>query len=151
MASRTTEQAVNVNEVSRVSTGTVIKGEISSPNDIRIDGNFEGKVLSKGKVVVGEKAVITGDIVCENADFYGRMCGNFYVKDTLSLKNTSSVEGNLNVRRLSVDLDARFDGVCRMIDEQEFRRLSKDLSGDSDASEEVPAPADASATEPTSC
>ena len=29
---------VNVNEVSRISAGTVIKGEINSPNDLRIDG-----------------------------------------------------------------------------------------------------------------
>ena len=53
----------NVNEVSRVSTGSVIKGEIYSPNDIRIDGTFEGKLKSDGRVVVGEKAVINGVII----------------------------------------------------------------------------------------
>ena len=41
------ETTVNVNEVSRISSGTIIKGEIISPNDIRIDGNFEGKISSK--------------------------------------------------------------------------------------------------------
>ena len=65
------ETAVNVNEVSRISSGTVIKGEINSPNDIRIDGSFEGKIISKGRVVVGDKAVISGDIICENLDFWG--------------------------------------------------------------------------------
>ena len=75
------EPTVNVNEVSRISTGTVIKGEITSPNDIRIDGSFEGKIISKGRVVVGEKAVISGDIICENVDFWGKMTGCFYVKD----------------------------------------------------------------------
>ena len=67
------EQTVNVNEVSRISTGTVIKGEINSPNDIRIDGSFEGKIVSNGRVVVGDKAVISGDVICDNVDFWGRM------------------------------------------------------------------------------
>ena len=57
-------ESVGVNDISRISAGSVIKGEITSPNDIRIDGSFEGKIVSQAKVVVGEKAVIKGDIVC---------------------------------------------------------------------------------------
>jgi len=91
------EPAVNVNEVSRISSGTVIKGEINSPNDIRIDGSFEGKITSKGRVVVGERAVISGDIICDNVDFWGRMTGSLYVKDTLSLKEGCKVNGDLHI------------------------------------------------------
>ena len=117
------EPTVNVNEVSRISTGTVVKGEISSSNDIRIDGTFEGKIKSKGRVVVGEKALIKGDIICANVDFWGTMEGNFYVKDTLSLKSSSKVKGELHIKRLQVELDARFDGTCQMITESDFDRL----------------------------
>lgn len=117
------EPTVNVNEVSRISTGTVVKGEISSSNDIRIDGTFEGKIKSKGRVVVGEKALIKGDIICANVDFWGTMEGNFYVKDTLSLKSSSKVKGDLHIKRLHVELDARFDGTCQMITESDFDRL----------------------------
>ena len=38
------ESNLNVNSISRISSGTIIKGEILSPYDIRIDGTFEGKV-----------------------------------------------------------------------------------------------------------
>ena len=117
------EQTVNVNEVSRISAGTVIKGEITSPNDIRIDGRFDGQVCSKGRVVVGEKALIKGDIICANVDFWGTMEGNFYVKDTLSLKSSSKVKGDLHIKRLQVELDAKFDGTCQMITESDFDRL----------------------------
>ncbi|MBQ6291927.1 MAG: polymer-forming cytoskeletal protein [Bacteroidales bacterium] len=120
---KTMEPTVNVNEVSRISTGTVVKGEISSSNDIRIDGTFEGKIKSKGRVVVGEKALIKGDIICANVDFWGTMEGNFYVKDTLSLKSSSKVKGDLHIKRLQVELDARFDGTCQMITESDFDRL----------------------------
>ena len=117
------EPTVNVNEVSRISNGTVVKGEISSSNDIRIDGTFEGKIQSKGRVVVGEKALIKGDIICSNVDFWGTMEGNFFVKDTLSLKSSSRVKGDLHIKRLQVELDAKFDGTCQMISEAEFDRL----------------------------
>ena len=125
MSNKTQTPVVNVNEVSRISTGTVIKGEINSPNDIRIDGVFEGKIFSKGRVVVGEKAEIKGDIVCDNVDFWGKMTGSLFVRDTLSLKDTCSVNGDLHVQRLVVELGAHFDGTCKMLKEGEFVHVSK--------------------------
>lgn len=124
MSSKPQAPAVNVNEVSRISTGTVIKGEINSPNDIRIDGIFEGKIVCKGRVVAGEKAVIKGDIVCENVDFWGKLEGCLYVKDTLTLKDTCTVTGDLHIKRLVVELGARFNGACKMLVEGEFEKLT---------------------------
>ncbi|MGM9741620.1 MAG: polymer-forming cytoskeletal protein [Candidatus Cryptobacteroides sp.] len=120
---------VNVNEVSRISTGSVIKGEISSPNDIRIDGSFEGRIFCSGRVVAGEKAEIKGDIVCENVDFWGKLEGSLYVKDTLTLKDTCSVNGDLHVKRLVVELGAHFDGTCKMLSEGEFEKVAGALTG----------------------
>ena len=124
MSSKPQAPAVNVNEVSRISTGTVIKGEINSPNDIRIDGTFEGKIVCKGRVVAGEKAVIKGDIVCETVDFWGKLEGCLYVKDTLTLKDTCTVTGDLHIKRLVVELGARFNGACKMLVEGEFEKLT---------------------------
>jgi cytoskeletal protein CcmA (bactofilin family) len=112
------------NTVSRISAGTVIKGEIISPNDIRIDCVFEGTLKVKGKVVVGETATIKGDIICDNADICGKLDGNVYVKDTLGLKEGCTVNGNLNIRRISVELGSVFNGNCKMINEGEFDKLS---------------------------
>ena len=118
------EPVVNVNSISRISAGTVIKGEILSPNDNRIDGTFEGRIQSKGRVVVGESATIKGDIVCENVDLWGKVEGNLFVKDTLSLKEGCVVSGNLHIRRLSVELGSTFNGNCKTITEAEFNKLA---------------------------
>ena len=118
------EPVVNANSISRISAGTVIKGEILSPNDIRIDGSFEGKIQSKGRVVIGESALIKGDIVCDCIDLWGKVEGNVFVKDTLNLKEGCSVNGNLNVRKLSVELGATFNGNCKMISESDFDRVA---------------------------
>ncbi len=119
-----TEPVVNVNSISRISFGTTFKGEILSPSDIRIDGTFEGKVQSKGRVVIGETAIIKGDVICNDIDLYGKTEGNVFVKDTLSLKEGCSVNGNLNIRRLSVELGATFNGSCKMITEAEFDKIA---------------------------
>ena len=79
------EPVVNANSISRISAGTVIKGEILSPSDIR--------------VVIGESAHIKGDIVCDNIDLWGKVEGNVFVKDTLNLKDGCVVNGNLNIRK----------------------------------------------------
>lgn len=117
------EQTVNVNEVVRISAGTIVKGDMYSVNDIRVDGTFDGKIYSKGKVVVGESAVVKGTICCDVADFWGTMEGDFYIKDTLSLKNTAKVKGSLHIHRLQVDLDAQINGECSMITEDDYDKF----------------------------
>ena len=88
------EPIVDVNDVSHISAGTVVKGEVSSLNDIRIDGTVEGKIYSKGKIVVGENSVVTGSLLCTNVDFWGKMEGDIYVKDTMTLKGAASMYAN---------------------------------------------------------
>ncbi len=114
------EQTVNVNSVSRISAGTFFKGEVSSPYDLRIDGCFDGRLYSKGRVVIGETARVSGEVMCENVDLWGSAKGDMYVKDTLSLKSGCAVEGGINVRKLIVELGASFNGTCKMITEEEY-------------------------------
>lgn len=119
---------VDVNDVSHISAGTVIKGEMTSLTDIRVDGTVQGKLYSKGKVVVGEGAFVTGTLACDNMDFWGRMEGDIYVKDTFSLKNSATVEGNIHVRRFEVEMGARINGTCKMISEEDYDIFVKDLA-----------------------
>ena len=117
------EPNLNVNTINRISVGTIIKGEIVSSSDIRIDGTFDGKVQSNGRVVIGESASVKGDIICENLDLWGEVDGNVYVKDTLSLKQGCTVNGNVHIRRFCVELGSTFNGNCKMITEDEFEKL----------------------------
>ena len=118
---------VDANIVSHISSGTVVKGEISSVADIRVDGAVQGKVFSKGRVVVGEEACLTGTLACNNVDFWGKIEGDVYVKDTFSLKGTAAVNGNIHVRRLQVEMGAQINGTCSMITEQDYDTFVKDV------------------------
>ena len=70
---KTSEPVVNANDITRIAGGASIKGDLTSPTDIRIDGNIDGKVYSGGRVVVGETAKLSGALMCSNLDLWGKM------------------------------------------------------------------------------
>lgn len=117
------EPEVSVNDVSRISSGTVIKGEISSDCDIRVDGKVEGKIFSKGKIVVGTQAFIKGAILCNNCDFWGGLDGDIYVKDVLNVKSSSKISGGVKVNKLQVEMGAQINGTCHMISTAEYDKF----------------------------
>jgi len=118
---KTVEQ--NVNDVSRISLGASIKGDMASSTDIRVDGQVDGALYSEGKVVVGESARLSGKLFGTTIDFWGKMDGDIFVKDTLSLKSSSVVNGNIHVRRIQVEMGAQINGSFKMISEQEYDQL----------------------------
>ena len=121
-APKTVEQ--NVNNVSRIAQGAAIKGDLSAPTDIRVDGSVDGTLRSEGRVVAGESARLSGKLFCVNADIWGRMDGDIYVKEMLSLKGSSVVNGDIYVSKVQVELGAQINGSFKMISEEEYDRLS---------------------------
>jgi len=64
--------------------------------------------------VVGKTGYIDGEIECENADFEGKFTGKLVVKDTLSLKSTAHIEGEVVTGKLTVEPGATFNATCSM-------------------------------------
>ena len=93
-----------------------------------MDGVINGKVLSDGKIVVGEQAGLSGSLFCTNLDFWGKMEGDIYVKDTLCIKSTATVNGNIHVNKLQVEMGAQINGTCKMISEQEYEDLASKVN-----------------------
>lgn len=120
------EQLV-VNTITRISNSTVMKGEIISSSDMRIDGRFEGRLFCNGKVVVGETASIEGDIFCSHLDLWGKVKGNLYVSGVLSLKKDCDISGDifLSMKQLQVELGASISGNCLMLGKEEYDRKLK--------------------------
>ena len=138
---KTMEQ--NINEVSRISHGTVIRGDLSSSTDIRIDGQVDGTLFSEGKAVVGESAQLSGKLFCTNVDFWGKMDGDIFVKDQLSLKSSSVVNGNIHVRKIQVEMGAQINGSFKMITEKEYDQLVATIANKPADMAEAPKPAPA--------
>ena len=119
----------DINEVSRLAAGACFKGDLVLDHDIRIDGCFEGRLFCGSRIVVGEKAVVNGEIYSTVIDFGGTMeHGKFFVKDALTLQSGCKVKGDLNFQRLQVEIGAVYSGACQMIGEAEFNKAAAALT-----------------------
>lgn len=110
-----------------IGNGTLIKGEIESNGDIRIDGQVVGSIRSNGKVVIGQNGIVEGEINCKTADLSGMIKGILNVEELTTMKSTSKMEGELNTKQLFIEIGAAFTGKCQMgiIDSQKKDKDNK--------------------------
>ncbi|MEH6705778.1 polymer-forming cytoskeletal protein [Galbibacter orientalis] len=101
-------------QTNRIVENTIIKGDLISEADIRIDGELEGSITAKGKVVIGRAGKVSGKIQCMNADIEGKFDGDLKVENVLSLKGTAVIEGDVVVGKLAVEPGATFNAACSM-------------------------------------
>ncbi|MDR3235457.1 MAG: polymer-forming cytoskeletal protein [Prevotellaceae bacterium] len=113
------KQEFLLQNINRISEGTEIIGSITTPGDIRIDGSFEGSITSKGKVVIGEKGKIKGDINCYDADIWGIFEGALHASEIITLKEVATVIGDIKTQKLVLEAGAVFNGSCAMFERQQ--------------------------------
>ena len=97
-----------------IAQGTTITGDIISEGDFRIEGNIQGNLKTPGKVVIGKTGVINGTLKAANSDIEGKFSGKLIISDTLSLKSSAQVEGEVEVGKLAVVTGATFNATCTM-------------------------------------
>ncbi len=97
-----------------IGNGTVIKGDIDSNGDIRIDGRLIGSLKSNGKVTIGQTGIMEGDLTCKQAEISGTVKGNIKTDELTALKATSKVEVELTTKQLLIEVGAQFTGKCNM-------------------------------------
>ena len=102
--------------------GTKVVGEIQAENNFRIDGTVEGTIVCKGKVIIGTKGLMEGTLTCVSAEVMGSFKGKICVSDTLSLKSTAKVEGEIRTKTLSIEPNAIFIGTCDMADKTKVQQ-----------------------------
>lgn len=97
-----------------ITAGSKIVGDIVASSDIRVDGTIEGNIQCSGKVVVGEKGLIKGTITCTNAEVQGHIDGRIEAAQTLALRATANIQGDVCTQSLIVEPGALFCGTCQM-------------------------------------
>jgi cytoskeletal protein CcmA (bactofilin family) len=101
-------------KTNRIVEGTIIKGDIISQADFRLDGELIGNFQSSGKIVIGPAGSVTGDIICKNADIEGKFDGKIQVAEVLNVKSKSSIHGEVVCGKLAVEPGADFSASCTM-------------------------------------
>ena len=101
-------------QYSRIENSTNIKGDIISEGDFRIEGKLQGSIKTNGKIVIGKEGFVKGGVSCRNADVEGKIKGNLFVSESLNLRSTSNIEGEVIIGKLIVESGATFNASCSM-------------------------------------
>jgi cytoskeletal protein CcmA (bactofilin family) len=97
-----------------VAAGTKIVGTVVTETDIRIDGELDGELISKNKVIIGSTGFIKGKINCNSADIMGVINGTVIASDIVSLKKSAKFTGDIETSIIAIEPDAYFSGTCKM-------------------------------------
>ncbi len=100
--------------LNRLVEGSKLIGELITDSSIRIDGEVDGNITCAGKVLLGENAVIKGNLSCNEADIEGNIKGDLNVEALLILREKAKVEGNIKTNKIEIHQGAIFLGNCAM-------------------------------------
>ena len=97
-----------------VAAGTKIIGTIETETDIRIDGELDGEIISKSKVIIGSTGLIKGKINCDSATIMGTINGTLIASNIVSLAQSAKFTGDIETNVIAIEPDAYFSGTCKM-------------------------------------
>ena len=100
--------------INSLGQGTKLVGDLNAQNDMRIDGTLEGNLSCAGKLILGPKGLITGQIDCQNAVIEGSIDGIIRVKELLQVKESANITGEITTSKLLVQPGAIFNVKCSM-------------------------------------
>ena len=119
-------QQNGLSQQNTIAQGTIIEGDLKSEGDFRIEGVINGTLITKGKVVIGTTGLVEGSLSCNNADIEGKIKGKLVVLETLSLRASANVYGDVQTGKLAVEPGATFNANCQMKDSvKELKNESK--------------------------
>jgi cytoskeletal protein CcmA (bactofilin family) len=89
----------------------VVKGEISSEEDLQVDGKVDGPILLRGhRLTVGRTAQLNSEITAAEVIVYGNASGNLQARDRVEIKKDGRVIGDIVTKRISIEDGAYFKG-----------------------------------------
>ena len=94
--------------------GSIYRGELEFEDTMRIDGRFNGKIISKNELIVGESAVIEAEIHVGRVAISGTVSGKIRADQKIEIHRSGRVYGELDTPALIIEEGATFQGTCSM-------------------------------------
>ena len=120
-------EATSDNVVNRIAEGTSFEAVLKSENNVRIDGTFEGELVTKGRLVIGASGRVSGNISCAHCEIEGSIEGQIVVQELFVLKSTARVHGEIQYGQLSVENGAQATGNLHLASKVKDMRQDRNL------------------------
>jgi cytoskeletal protein CcmA (bactofilin family) len=96
-----------------LSEGCVIDGNLKAPAFVRIEGQVTGDVTIEEGLILGEKGLITGNIVTKEIIVYGAVKGHINCH-SLEIRSTGRITGDIKTQVLQVETGGSHNGKLSM-------------------------------------
>jgi cytoskeletal protein CcmA (bactofilin family) len=90
------------------------KGNANFKGTVRIDGRFDGHIIAESVLIVGEQAVIKGEIVCGIIICSGKVDGNITASQKIQLLKPAVLVGGVRTPSFSAEEGVVFHGTSDM-------------------------------------
>ena len=108
-------RSIRSKKASVIGPTLVIKGELSSDEDLIIEGHIEGTIAHHKKhLTVGKRGRVLADIHASSVIIEGQLVGDIHSEGTVSLAKGADVKGNIFCSHIVMEYGARFTGKIDM-------------------------------------
>ena len=97
-----------------IGAGITIEGEVTSDEDVVVQGTVKGKLSAKESVTVENGGVVEADVSGGPITVAGTITGNINSGDRVDLQNGARVVGNVKASRITIADGAQFKGNVDM-------------------------------------
>lgn len=122
----------DIKESERVETvfseTTSFDGILKFNTSIKIEGNFKGKIISNGYLIIGENAKIRANIKAQSIVIAGEVKGNVEASDRLEMLPSGKLYGNIKTKKLKMADGVIFEGTCEMLEHTGKGAVVKEFS-----------------------
>jgi|TARA_B110000438_G_C15700947_1_gene601033 cytoskeletal protein CcmA (bactofilin family) len=95
------------------------QGTLNFEGVVRIDGKFEGKIITNDTLIVGETGQLIVEINAGTVINKGRIEGTINATKRIEIHSQSHLLGNIKAPSIFVEVGAIFDGNCNMTSKKE--------------------------------
>ena len=102
-------------ELSVIGKTLFVKGEVEAAEDMLVEGRIQGSIKhTADRLIIGVSGVVNADINAKNLIVEGTVEGNIVGSESVVIKDTADVRGNIYTARISIADGAQFSGTVDM-------------------------------------
>jgi cytoskeletal protein CcmA (bactofilin family) len=93
-----------------LSADVEIKGNIKFAGELTFEGKLEGEIQTDGTLLLGDSAVVNGNINAQSVVVRGKVNGNIVAKEKIEIKTKAELFGDIRASKLTVEEGVTFVG-----------------------------------------
>lgn len=123
---------INKADTTIIGSSSKFDGTLNTSGVVRVDGYFSGELIVEGSLIVGDNGFIKGNIKSDKVTIAGKVEGNIHCSGCLEITSSGKLYGDIEVKNITIEDGAVFEGKCIMVQQHSASYVSKDNTESSD-------------------